>query len=56
MRTAPVVKLTDEERTQLEKYSRGRSVPVRLVQRAKIILMAAENLQNIDIAAQLQNS
>jgi len=53
MRTAPIVILTDEERAQLEKYSRGRSVPVRLVQRAKIILMAAENLQNIDIAAQL---
>jgi transposase len=53
MRIAPAVVLSDEERAQLEKYSRGRSFPNRLMQRAKIILMAADNLQNIDIAAQL---
>jgi transposase len=53
MRTAPAVVLSDEERARLEKFSRGRSFPARLMQRATIILMAADNLQNIDIAAQL---
>jgi transposase len=53
MRTAPAVVLSDEERARLEKFSRGRSFPARLMQRATIILMAADSLQNIDIASQL---
>lgn len=53
MRIAPSVVLLDEERSKLEKYARGRSVPARLVLRAEIVLMAAEGMHNQDIAAEL---
>ena len=42
MRLAPKVILTDEQRTLLMKWSRGRSTPSRLVRRAQIVLLAAE--------------
>ncbi len=42
MRVAVAIELTDVERTVLTKWSRGRSTPVRLVLRAKIVLLAAE--------------
>src|SRR5467141_2642553 len=41
MRVAPEVKLSDEQRQELEKRARGRTVTVRAAQRAKMILMAA---------------
>ena len=50
MRVAPKVELTDEARAQLERWARGRSTPVRLVQRASIILRAAEGAENKVIA------
>lgn len=53
MRVAPKIDLSEEERQVLLKWSRGRSTPARLVQRAKIILMAAEEQQNKDIAKAL---
>ena len=53
MRVAAVVRLTGEERATLLKWSRGRSTPARLVQRAKIVLAAAEGKRNDDIAAEL---
>jgi transposase len=53
MRTACEIALTDEERKTLEKWSRGRSTPARLVKRAKIILLAAEGQMNRDIGAQV---
>ena len=53
MRVAPVIKLTDEQRSTLVRWSRSRKVEARLVQRAKIILLAADGLQNKDIAQQL---
>ena len=53
MRIAPTVKLSEKERQTITKWSRGRSTPARLVQRAKIILMAAQELQNKDIAKAL---
>ena len=53
MRVAVVIELSDEERTVLTKWSRGRSTPVRLVLRAKIVLAAAEGMLNKDIAARL---
>jgi transposase len=53
MRVAKVITLTDEERVKLTKWTRGRSTPARLVQRAKIILAAADGRQNQDIAAEL---
>ena len=53
MRHAPKVPLSDEEREKLEKLSNGRRTPARLVERAKIILRAAEGRQNKEIALEL---
>lgn len=53
MRVAKPVTLTDEERATLMKWSRGRSTPARLVQRAKIVLAAADGRENKQIAADL---
>jgi len=53
MRLAVAIELTDEERKQLTKWSRGRSTPARLVLRAKILLAAADGKLNKDIAAEL---
>jgi transposase len=50
MRIAPKVTVTDEDRKTLESWARGRSVPVRQMQRAKIVLLAAEGQENKDIA------
>jgi transposase len=53
MRIARPVKLTPEQRTVLEQHSRARSMPARLVERARIVLRAAEGLQDQQIAAEL---
>lgn len=47
--TKPVV-LSPGEQSILEKWAHGRSIPMRLTQRAKIICMAAKKVQNKDIA------
>jgi len=54
MRVAPAISLTMEDRKTLTKWSRGRCTPARLVQRAKIILAAAEGLENQEIAQPLE--
>jgi transposase len=53
MRTAPEITLTQSDRQTLEKWARGRSTPVRLTQRAQIVLLAAEGMANKDIATEL---
>lgn len=53
MRVAKAITLTDEERVTLTKWARGRSTPSRLVQRAKIVLAAADGHENRKIAAEL---
>lgn len=53
MRTATPVNVFPEVCEQLVKYSRGRSIPKRLVERARIVLMAADGEQNQVIAATL---
>jgi transposase len=53
MRVAKAVTLTVEERATLTKWARGRSTPARLMQRAKIVLAAADGLENKDISAEL---
>src|SRR5450830_1839881 len=50
MRIAPSIQLTDDVRATLESWSRGRSTPARLVTRAKIVLLAAEGIENKTIA------
>ena len=53
MRRACEITLTDEDRTILERWSRSRSTEARLVERARIVLLAAEGRENKDIAAEL---
>jgi transposase len=53
MRIAPNLTIKDEERQTLERWSRGRSTPARLVLRASIVLQAAEGMANNLIAEKL---
>jgi len=50
MRVAAKIVVTDEQHATLERWVRGRSTPVRLMQRAQIILLAADGKQNKEIA------
>ena len=50
MRIAASITLTSEQRSKLKAYARGRSVARRLVERARIVLFAAEGKQNDEIA------
>jgi len=52
-RPKPPLKLTDEQKAQLESISRSRSLPHSLVSRAKIVLHSAAGMTNTAIAAQL---
>ncbi|MGH2566842.1 MAG: IS630 family transposase [Bacteroidota bacterium] len=50
MRIAEAITLSSDERETLNTWVRGRSLPLRLVQRAKIIQMAANGILNQEIA------
>ena len=54
MRVAQTITLDPEQKTQLEQWSRGRSIAVRLAERARIVLLAAEGYQDLEIAAALE--
>jgi len=45
--------LTDQEQTELKKLVSSKLTSVRLAQRARIVLLAAEGMQNKDIASQV---
>ena len=53
MRVAPEIVLTSEEHIELTKLVRSKLSSVRLAQRARILLLAAEGMQNKAIAQQL---
>ena len=53
MRVAAKVVLTEEQKRLLEKVSRSGRSSVRLAQRARIVLLAAEGMQNKEIAKQV---
>lgn len=53
MRVAVAIHLSDEERTVLQAWARGRRTPARLVTRAKIVLRAAEGMSSLAIAGEL---
>jgi transposase len=53
MRIAPTVTLSEQQRRQLEANVRGRRLPARLVERSRIVLMAAAGSRDSDIAAAL---
>ena len=56
MRVAPKVELSPEQAAVLEQQSRGRSIPARVVERARIILLAAGGKQDKEIACELRVS
>ena len=47
MRIATQVVLTSAQRAKLEAFARGRSAPARFVQRARIVLLAAQGKQEL---------
>jgi len=51
MKRAPALILSDEQRTRLQHWARSRLAQVRLAERARIILLAAEGLGDKAIAA-----
>jgi len=53
MRRAVEIELSDEERSTLVKWSRGKRTQARVVLRAKIVLAAAEGKRSKQIAAEL---
>ena len=53
MRVARSVVLDKEDLAALERIARGRSLPARLVERARIVLRAAGGLQDQQVAAEL---
>jgi transposase len=56
MKLAEPITLSPEERQTLDAWSSGRSFPFRVVQRARIIRMAADGILNQDIAQKLHIS
>jgi len=56
MRVSPSVVLAPQEREQLQRWSKGRSTPQRLVLRSKIILLAAEGKKNTEIVKELSTN
>lgn len=53
LRVAPAISLMDEQERELSRLARSKRTSVRLAQRAQIVLLAAQGLQNKDIAEQL---
>src|ERR1035437_9626637 len=54
MRVAAAIALSDETRFRLEKLARGRSTPVRIAQRSRIVLLAGDGLRNKQIAERME--
>ena len=54
MRVAPEIVLTEDERAELTQLSVSRLTSVRLSQRAHIVLLAADGMQNQEIAERLK--
>src|SRR5258708_1337477 len=53
MRIAPAITLSSEERMRLESQARSRSLPVRVAERARIVLLAASGQPDKEIAARM---
>lgn len=53
MRVAAQVVVSNQHKAQLQAYARGRKTPARLVLRARIILLASEGKQDLEIARML---
>jgi transposase len=53
MRVAPAIVLSEDQQRALQQMSRGRSLPARQVERARVILLAAAGKQDLEIAAEI---
>ena len=53
MRVAPQVELTRDQEQTLRQWARGRSLPARQVERARVVLLAAAGKQDLEIAAEI---
>ncbi len=53
LRVAPMIDLTSEQKDELAKSARSKRTSVRIAQRAQIVLLAAQGLQKMNMAAQL---
>ena len=53
MRVAPAVVLTENQQQTLHQWARGRSLPARQVERARVVLLAAAGKQDLEIAAEV---
>ena len=56
MRIAPRVVLTREQQKQLEQQARSRTSPARVVERSRIVLLAAAGKRDLEIGAELKIS
>src|SRR2546425_2193121 len=54
MRIAPAITLNPDQRAALEQRARSRSLPARVVERARIVLLAAEGRQDKEVAAAMK--
>lgn len=54
MRIAPAIELSSQVRSELHKLMRRRTTPVRIAERCHIILLAAEGVQNKQIAERMR--
>src|SRR5260370_42271733 len=53
MRVAAEIVLTSEQKSELERFARGRRTEARLVLRARIVLLAADGHTDLEIAERL---
>jgi transposase len=53
VRVAPTIVLSEEDKAELTKLARSKKTSVRLAQRARIVLLAAQGMRNKDIATEL---
>ena len=56
MRVAPPVTIDPSQRETLQQWARSRSLPARQVERAKVVLLAADGKTDLEIAASLKIS
>jgi hypothetical protein len=54
MASAVEITLTEEERSELERRAAKLTLPYRDVQRAKVVLYAADGMSNVEIAGRLE--
>jgi transposase len=56
MRVAPPVIIDSSQRETLRQWAKSRSLPARQIERAKVVLLAAEGKTDMEIAASLNIS